>query len=218
MLDSPQNGVWVVADGMGGHKAGDLASSSIVRAMSEIGEIEKPSRLVDTVEDRLIDVNKRLYALSKQDGKDSVIGSTVAMVVALPGYCLCIWAGDSRVYRLRDFKLEQLTTDHSEVEELIADGMLERSEAAGYPGENVITRAVGGEEELLLELRLFPMRNKDRYLICSDGLFKDIEFNEIQQLLADGSTVDASQRLLACALSRRCSDNVSIVTMDFERR
>ena len=218
MLDLPERGLWVVADGMGGHQAGDVASSSIVQALSQIGEHDRPSKLVDEVEDRLIEVNKKLFDMSKSDGQSHVIGSTVAAVVALPAHCLCVWAGDSRVYRLRDFQLEQLTVDHSEVEELIAEGSLDRSEAAGYPGENVITRAVGGEEELVLELQLFPMQHKDRYMICSDGLYKDVETDEIREMMSDGSTADVCRKLLSCALSRRCLDNVSIVTMDFERQ
>jgi len=218
MLDLPQRGLWVVADGMGGHDAGDVASSSIVSALANIGEFDGPGKLVNEVEDQLIDVNRRLYALSKEGGQSQVIGSTVAAVVALPGYCLCIWAGDSRVYRLRDFNLEQLTIDHSEVEELIAEGSLERADASGYPGENVITRAVGGEEELVLEVRLVPMQNRDRYLICSDGLYKDVTPDEIGELMSNGNTADVCQKLLSCALSRRCADNVSVVAMDFEQR
>lgn len=218
MLDLPQRGLWAVADGMGGHQAGDIASSSVVAALATTGEHDRPSALVDEVEDQLIRVNQQLFAMSKADGRNAVIGCTVAVLMALPGHCLCAWAGDSRVYRLRDFKLEQLTTDHSEVEELIAEGSLARADADGYPGENVITRAVGGEEELVVELRLFPMRDKDRYLICSDGLYKDVQFDEIRQLMSDGSTVDACQKLLALALSRTCADNVSVVAVDFEKR
>lgn len=217
-LDYSQRGLWVVADGMGGHEAGDVASSSVVKALSEIGETDSPSELVNEVEDNLIQVNRQLYAMSQEGGRGQVIGTTVAAVLALPGHCLCMWAGDSRVYRLRDFKLEQITTDHSEVEELIAQGALERSQAAGYPGENVITRAVGGEEDLLLEVQLFEMRDKDRYLICSDGLYKDVTFEEIEEMMADGSTADVCQKLLACALSRRCADNVSVIAVDFEQQ
>jgi serine/threonine protein phosphatase PrpC len=217
-LDNSQKGVWVVADGMGGHDAGDVASSSVVRALSTIGEFDAPSKLVNEVEDRLIQVNRELFQMSQQGGHGRVIGTTVVAVLALPGHCLCIWAGDSRVYRLRNFTLEQITTDHSEVEELIAQGALERSEAAGYPGENVITRAVGGEEELMLEVRLFELQDKDRYLLCSDGLYKDVTFEEIGEIMSDGNTADVCQKLLACALSRRCADNVSVIAVDFEKR
>jgi len=218
MLDLPQRGLWAVADGMGGHHAGDVASSSIVESLAQVGEHDQPSGFVNEVEDRLIDVNRRLFAMSQADGDKGVIGSTVAAVLALPAHCLCIWAGDSRVYRLRDYQLEQLTVDHSEGEELIAEGSLQRSEAAGYPGENVITRAVGGEEELVVEVQLFPMHNRDRYMICSDGLYKDVAFDEIREMMSEGSTNDVCQKLLSCALSRRCADNVSVVAVDFLQR
>ena len=216
IFDRPQSGLWVVADGMGGHEAGEVASGAIVAGLSQIAEIEQASKFVDTVEDCLIDVNRRLFAASSSQGK--VMGSTVAAVLALPGHCMCMWAGDSRVYRLRNFELEELTTDHSEVEELIAEGSLKREDAEGYPGENVITRAVGGEEELYLEVKLFEMAHKDRYLVCSDGLYKDVEFDEIQEILSDGDITSACQRLIACAKSRRCSDNVSVIGVDFELR
>ena len=217
-LDLPQRGLWVVADGMGGHEAGDVASQSIVKSLADIGEYDRPSDLVNLVEDKLMQVNDQLFEMSRANGRGHVIGSTVAALLALPGHCLCMWAGDSRVYRLRDFKLEEVTTDHSEVEELIAEGRLERSEAEGYPGENIITRAVGGEEGLIVEVRLFPMENKDRYLLCSDGLYKDISFEEIEEMMSDGSTSDVCKTLLSCALSRKCADNVSIIAVDFERQ
>jgi serine/threonine protein phosphatase PrpC len=216
ILDRPQSGLWVVADGMGGHEAGEVASGAIVAGLSQLDDIDQVSKFVNAVEDGLMDVNRRLYAASSSQGK--VMGSTVAAVLALPGHCMCMWAGDSRVYRLRNFELQELTTDHSEVEELIADGSLAREDADGYPGENVITRAVGGEEDLYLEVKLFELAHKDRYLICSDGLYKDVKVHEIQEILSDGSITSACQRLIACAKSRRCSDNVSVIGVDFERR
>lgn len=217
-LDLSHKGLWVVADGMGGHEAGDLASSSVVSALADIGDIEVPSLLVDEVEDRLLNVNRQLYAMSQEGGQSRVIGTTVAALLALPGHCLCLWAGDSRVYRLRNYQLEQITTDHSEVEELISQGLLDRSDAADHPGENVITRAVGGEEELLVEVRLFELQNRDRFLICSDGLYKDVSFEEIGEIMSGGNTADVCQKLLACALSRRCADNVSVIAVDFDQR
>ncbi len=216
ILDRPNIGLWVVADGMGGHEAGDVASSSIVTALSMLGNYDRPRDFVDAVEDCIIDVNRRLYDASSVAGQ--IMGSTVAAVLALPDYALCMWAGDSRVYRLRNYVLEELTTDHSEVEELIAEGSLRREDADNYPGENVITRAVGGEPNLYLEVRMFELKHKDRFLVCSDGLYKDLSFQEIQSLLSDGAVTMACQKLLELAKSRRCSDNVSIIGVDFEQR
>lgn len=201
---------------MGGHEAGEVASGAIVAGLAQVGDSDQPSTFVDAVEDCLMDVNRRLFAASSSQGK--VMGSTVAAVLALPGHCLCMWAGDSRVYRLRNFELQELTTDHSEVEELIAEGSLAREDADGYPGENVITRAVGGEDELFLEVKLFEMAHKDRYLICSDGLYKDVKFHEIREILSGGDVAAACRRLIDCAKSRRCSDNVSVIGVDFELR
>jgi len=216
ILDRPRQGLWAVADGMGGHEAGDLASSSIVSELASLGHYDTPSQFTDAVEDTLMAVNKRLYAMSGVDGK--VIGSTVAVLLALPGHCLCMWAGDSRIYRLRNFVLEALTTDHSEVEELIAEGSLSREDAPGYEGENIITRAVGGEDDLYVEVRLFELGHKDRFLLCSDGLYKEVDFDEIREILSDGGIPTAVQRLVDLAKSRRCSDNVSVIGVEFERR
>ena len=216
ILDRPQTGLWVVADGMGGHEAGDVASSTIVAALSALGDHDRPREFVDAVEDCIINVNRRLYEASSVTGQ--IMGSTVVAVLALPGYALCMWAGDSRVYRLRNYALEELTTDHSEVEELIAEGSLRREDAENYPGENVITRAVGGESELYLEVRMFELKHKDRFLLCSDGLYKDLSFKEIESLLSDGAVTTACRKLLDLAKSRRCSDNVSIIGVDFEQR
>ncbi len=216
ILDRPQHGLWVVADGMGGHEAGDLASTSIVSALASLGSFDRPSAFVDAVEDTLIAVNQRLFATSAAEGK--VIGSTVVALLALPRHCLCMWAGDSRVYRLRNFELRELTTDHSEVEEMIAEGSLAREDAADYPGENIITRAVGGEDDLCVEVRLFELNHKDRLLLCSDGLYKEVAFDEIREILSDGGIATAVRRLVDLAKSRRCSDNTSVIGVDFEQR
>jgi serine/threonine protein phosphatase PrpC len=215
-LNCPQRGLWVIADGMGGHDAGAVASASIVDALADIGECASPADFADEVTHRLVRVNRELHAMANANGGNRVIGSTVAILLALPDHCLCLWAGDSRIYRLRGSQLEQLTTDHSEVESLIADGVLERIAIDEYRGTNFITRAVGAEEVLDLERRLVPIRHRDRFLICSDGLYKDLSFSEIAGLMLDGGTAEVCQKLLSQALARHCADNVSLIAVDFE--
>ncbi len=214
ILDRPQAGLWVVADGMGGHNAGDVASSRIIEALSEQPPAEG---VVDWVEDQIRRVNYEMYYLSKQGDSDGVIGSTVVAMVALQGYCVCIWAGDSRVYRLRDYQLEQITVDHSHVEELIADGLLDRAGANGHPGENIITRAVGGEDTIELGMQLVPLQAGDRFLLCSDGLYKELSDHEMAETLASGDAVESCRRLMDRALAGRCADNVSVITIDFSQ-
>ena len=147
-LELGSRGVWVVADGMGGHQCGNLASQMVVNLVGEIGPAETPGQLLDLVEDALIAANRRLYARSLEGERPTVIGSTVAVLLVVGSHAVIGWAGDSRVYRLRGGILEQVSRDHSEVEELIEQGVLSRASAEEHPAANVITRAVGGAEEL----------------------------------------------------------------------
>ena len=214
-LELPGRGVWVVADGMGGHQSGDLASQMVVDLVAQIGVHDKPSRLVDLVEDALMTANRRLYRKSLEGERPTVIGSTVAALLAIGGYAITVWAGDSRVYRLRGGVLEQVSRDHSEVEELIDQGVLSRATAEDHPAANVITRAVGGAEDLYLDLELLRLKNCDRFLLCSDGLYKELTEQEIAVLLADGDCQKACAQLLSTALSRECTDNVTALVVDF---
>lgn len=173
-LDLPSRGLWVVADGMGGHAAGDVASQMIVETLRQIPAVDKLSGFVDVVEDCLLDANRKLYEMSRSGAEQRVIGSTVAALLAFENHCLCAWAGDSRIYRLRDGIFEQVTRDHSEVEEMIEQGLITPEAAAVHPSANIITRAVGGTSDLHLDLELFELQSLDRFLVCSDGLYKEL--------------------------------------------
>lgn len=215
-LDAPTIGLWAVADGMGGHEAGDVASQMIVQTLATLDAAEDTVTFLDQVRRSLQATNNRLFAMSGQGENRSTIGSTVAVMAARAGECICIWAGDSRVYRLRDFELRQLTTDHSEVEFLITERGLSRQEAEQHPDANVVTRAVGGDERLVLDTVRDTVQTRDRYLLCSDGLPRELSPSDIAQILSEGSCIDACQKLMQGALSGRCADNVTVVTVDFE--
>ena len=215
-LNAPGRGLWAVADGMGGHDDGNVASEMIVQTLGGLVAAERGVVPVDRVQNALEEVNSRLYAKAGSADSSSTCGSTVAVMVADGGYCICLWAGDSRIYRLRDFLLTQLTRDHSEVEFLIAERGLSRDEAQRHPDANIVTRAIGGEEKISLELYRDRVKTRDRYLLCSDGLNKELSAEEIAQILSRGSCTDACRNLVQCALSRRCADNVTVVAVDFE--
>lgn len=216
-FNAPGRGIWAVADGMGGHDAGNLASQMTVQALEAIDPTNSAQAPGDQIAGALQAVNARLFAKSRENpDKVSTIGSTVAVLVATAGQGLCLWAGDSRIYRLRNFLLNQLTRDHSEVEFLIAERGLSRFEAEKHPDANVITRAVGAEDYLHLESSCGGIKSRDRYLLCSDGLTREVPAEEIAEILSRGSCIDACRDLVRCALSRRCSDNVTVVTVDFE--
>jgi type VI secretion system protein ImpM len=210
VLDCPQVGLWVVADGMGGHNAGDVASSMIVEALTGVSRHASPSAQLDEVEDRLRSVNHRLYQASL-DNQAGMSGSTIVALLAFERHCLSIWAGDSRVYRCRAASLEQITLDHSEAQEM-RDVGLDSSQAAA---SNVITRAVGGAQELFLDIELRELQNHDRYLLCSDGLYRELSDSDMAHHLTGNDPEGACKALMRQALSGTCSDNVSTIVVQF---
>lgn len=211
LLDEPAAGLWVVADGMGGHNAGDVASRMIVDALKSLPRCASPSAQVDEVENRLREVNRRLYeeSLNNQAGMS---GSTIVALLALERHCLSIWAGDSRAYRSREGSIEQITRDHSEAQEW-RDGVAEDSTDAAT--SNVITRAVGGSQELFLDIELRELRNHDRYLLCSDGLYRELSDADMAHHLTGNDPEGACKALMKQALSGTCSDNVSVIVVQF---
>ena len=214
VLELPAVGLWVVADGMGGHNAGDVASRMIVEALCAIARPQRLSELLDGVEDRLQAVNERLYRSSLESGR-GMTGSTVAALLAFDAYCLSIWAGDSRIYRLRDGSLTCVTRDHSEVQDLVDEGVINEQAAAHHNAANVITRAVGGGQDLYLDLELRELQHGDRYLLCSDGLYKELSKAILIQHLALHDVDRACKALMSQALAGPCNDNVSVVAVEF---
>lgn len=210
ILDLSTAGLWVVADGMGGHNAGDVASRMIVESLAGFERRGPPSALLDDVEDRLTEVNRRLYNESLVSGA-GMSGSTIVGLLAFERHCISIWAGDSRVYRGRGNKLEQITRDHSEQQEAIDGGVADASTNAS----NVITRAVGGAPELHLDIELRELRNNDRYLLCSDGLYREISERDMSHHLTANDPEGACKALIKQALSGVCSDNVSVIVVEF---
>lgn len=216
-LDMPARGLWVVADGMGGHEAGDVASQMVVSELGRIDSHDSFSEYVNDVEDRVLSVNQRLYSMAHQGDEEKVIGCTLAGMLAFGAHCVSVWVGDSRVYRLRDGHLKQITRDHSEVQEMVSRGEISEAEAESHPASNVITRAVGGVERLFLDLTVERLEDGDRYLICSDGLYKDLDPREIEEFLEPGDCFDACTELIEASLSRDCLDNVTVVVVDFKQ-
>jgi serine/threonine protein phosphatase PrpC len=212
-LELGDSGLWVVADGMGGHDAGDYASGLIVEALADVARHTDPDAFLDDVERRLVEVNRRLFERATRLSR--TIGSTVVAVLAFRSYFLSLWAGDSRVYRAGAGGLEQVTRDHSQVEEMVALGELRREEVANHPMSNVITRAVGGASTLRLEATLQGINDGDRLLICSDGLYKDLDRDDIQEMLTGGSPADACKALVDLAMLRGGGDNITAVVIDF---
>ncbi|MGE0384697.1 MAG: PP2C family serine/threonine-protein phosphatase [Gammaproteobacteria bacterium] len=211
-LDRNDIGLWVVADGMGGHAAGDLASQLVVSTLAKVPEGNSLSEFVDAVEDAILYANSRLVNLSAETQQTS--GSTVVAFLAREQHGIMLWAGDSRLYRLRAGRLKQLTTDHSQVEYYVQKGMLTREQALNHPAANMVTRAVGAGPDLYLDVDVTDLMAGDRYLLCSDGLDKHVPDPDIAALLGMGDPQSAAQNLIDATLARGATDNVTVSVIE----
>lgn len=211
-LDAREEGLWVVADGMGGHSRGDQASQAVVNSLSSFKRSGDLTQNIENIENRLLIANRTCRGMVQ--GK--VIGSTVAALFSFDPFCFFLWAGDSRVYRLRDGEMKQMTEDHSLVQEMYALGEITEEEAEHHPSSNIITRAVGVHDKLRVEMQYTTVHPGDRYLLCSDGLYKDLNKAEIQQLLAQGPAHQSVDSLVNLALERGGGDNVTAIVVQAE--
>ncbi len=211
-LNRPDLGVWAVADGMGGHAAGDVASQIVVDRLAQLPANSSLSALIDAAEDRLLEANRKLLTLAMRQ-KERTIGSTVLALVARGRHAACLWAGDSRLYRIRGRRIEQMMQDHAMVEDLVASGLITREEAADHPQANRITRAIGAMPSLFMDIELFAVQPGDIYLLCSDGLYKELSNDEIVKTLNNNE--QAVDKLIMFALERGARDNVTVVTVRF---
>ncbi|MGH8550125.1 MAG: PP2C family protein-serine/threonine phosphatase [Methylococcales bacterium] len=207
-------GIWVVADGMGGHDSGDLASRSVVESLEKVKTGTVLNETLDQIRSQLGEVNQFLQRKAAERGPNRTIGSTVVVMVVHQEQCAFLWAGDSRLYRLRAGRLERLTRDHSQVQAIIDLGMLKPEDAEGHPAANTITRAVGAFETIDLEGRNTDLQSGDVYLLCSDGLYKELSEEEIAGILEQRDCRNACNDLVDLALKRRCRDNVTALVID----
>ena len=209
-LELPDNGIWSVADGMGGHHAGDYASTQVVETLSEVAAGDSIGAVAGEVVARLEAVNERLYH-EGQARKSIIIGCTVVALLGLGRHAAVIWAGDSRAYRLREGSLEQLTRDHSRIQALIERGVISAREAESHPEANVITRAVGVAERIELDTEVLQVKDGDTFLLCSDGLSRFVTDDEFLEVLNQSDCERACEELLRRALASSARDNITVI-------
>ena len=209
VLEQPR--LWVVADGMGGHEAGDVASNLIMQELKQLNPTTTLNDYIDNVDDKLIAVNNKLRSMAREKYNNRTVGSTVVTMLTCDKNIAYLWAGDSRLYRIRDNKLTRLTTDHSEVQNLIEQNLLLPEEAESHPSANVITRAIGAVDNLYLSVGLEEIMNNDIYLLCSDGLYRDITDYELLKNSLQKNPTQITNDLMSLALSREAKDNITIV-------
>lgn len=209
----PAAGLWVVADGMGGHDAGDIASAIITEEIESVGIPVSALDLRARVAERLGRAHGRITAHSQELGH-ATVGSTVAALLIFGDGFACLWAGDSRIYLLRGGRLSRLTTDHSEVQELIEAGRLTEEQARTWPRRNVITRAVGIHAAPNLDQVTGAVQEGDVFLLCTDGLTEHLRDPELAAALAGRDTPQrAADALVAETLARGARDNVTTIVL-----
>ncbi|NOZ53866.1 MAG: serine/threonine-protein phosphatase [Gammaproteobacteria bacterium] len=213
LLERSDIGLWAVADGMGGHHAGDVASSSIVNILDDMHPSNRLSAYVDEVEDRILAINDRLRRMAAEHEDNRTIGSTIVAMIALASHCAFLWAGDSRVYRSRNNECVQITRDHSQVEEMVQQGLILREDAEQHPAANIITRAVGASDNLYIDVDIEELQKHDTFLLCSDGLYKHISDEEIAELLKINNINDIPHQLINTTLERGAIDNVTVIAI-----
>lgn len=201
VLGMPGSGLWAVADGMGGHSCGDVASQAVVQALRESGSTRMGHELLRDLHGAMQQVNRSLRELAALEPGAGVIGTTVAVLVLEADNFHCYWAGDSRVYLLRDGGFRRLTRDHA-VAAKSATGIQAR-----------LTRAVGADDTIELDHVHGHLYEDDVFLLCSDGLTRVVADDRIADLLRTHSPEDACQALLDAALAGGGPDNISCITV-----
>jgi PPM family protein phosphatase len=206
--------LFAVADGMGGAQAGEVASKLAAAALQDTdpGAVRGSEDIVELIQE----ANRRVHARSNEDPSTSGMGTTMTVALVEDGHVMIGHVGDSRAYRVRDGKLEQLTEDHSLVNELLKSGKLSPEEAEVHPQRSVITRAVGTDPDVDVETYPVETREGDLFLLCSDGLTDMVAESEILEILErNRDDLDRAARALIQAANRGGGeDNITVVAFE----
>jgi serine/threonine protein phosphatase PrpC len=219
----PESGLFILADGLGGYNAGEIASTMAVSTLlAELpGELDSARQADSTFDpqsvlrDRLIAMNSTIYRAALNSSAFEGMATTIVVAWLLGDRLWVAHTGDSRLYRMREGQLEQLTRDHSFSQELLDAGMVTEEEARLLPAKNLVTRALGASAEVDPEVRDYALRAGDLVMMCSDGLTEMISFAEINAQLGsyNGDVQEAARRLVDMANDAGGRDNVSVVVV-----
>ncbi|MFP3461190.1 protein phosphatase 2C domain-containing protein [Arthrobacter globiformis] len=208
--------VFAVADGMGGHEAGEVASGMCVRALAQLPQLATGERTATAgvVQQYLASADESIRSATGSRAGTTLSGVVVVEQMGVP-YWLVMNIGDSRTYRLSQGRLAQVSVDHSEVQELVESGEITAEEAAVHPRRHVVTRALGAGDETEADYWLLPIEEGDRVMVCSDGLNGELTDGQMLEIL---STVEDPQEavdaLIQAALRRGGRDNITVIVID----
>lgn len=209
-LEAPDIGLWAVADGMGGHEGGQIASRAVIDSLDCTPDLSSEAAFVKDIRERLIAANHRIGAISQEYFAGRMIGSTVTILLGYDRKAICLWVGDSRLYLFRDGQLRQVNRDHTAVADLVEQHLLTAEEVDLHSLRNVITRAIGAHDQLEVDCREEEIRPGDVLMLCTDGLNKVVSDAEISSKLSSGTPAQMANELLGMTLTRTAPDNVTV--------
>ncbi len=206
--------IYAVADGMGGHGSGDVASALAAQVLARCADVHP--LCTEAVLAALEEANRVIIERDPVNRMGTTVTGLAGLGTAGEDHLMVFNVGDSRVYQLAADRIEQLTVDHSEVQELLLDGVITREQARTHPRRNIVTRALGSDPVLLADHWLLPATGGDRFLLCSDGLFSELPDEAILPLLSAGTPQQAAEALVAAANDAGGRDNITVVIVDIE--
>jgi len=214
ILVRPEAGLWAVADGMGGHDAGEVASQVVVDSLAGLTLLGSPYKRGQQVEASIHSANSTIRALASQRHIPKM-GSTVAALYIHDRHFACMWAGDSRAYLLRNGRLQLITRDHSVIQEVIDTGLVDELNAKRVYGANAITRAVGIDEAVKLETAYGSVEAGDHFLLCSDGVTAVMSDTTIEEYLSrpSSSVEEMVEAIETACTSKGAPDNLAIIVV-----
>jgi serine/threonine protein phosphatase PrpC len=212
--------ILAIADGMGGHVAGEIASSIAIRALAPLDSkisLAAPfddDAITDFLLHTLAGVDDQIGAMIDADPRLEGMGTTLTALILDSDRIAIVHVGDSRCYRVRDGRTDQLTRDHTLVQELVDQGRITEGEALEHPQRSLLTQALMGHHDVAPDIALYDARVGDRFLLCSDGLSSVVSPADLRSFLAAESVNDALDQLVAAATNRGAPDNVSAIVVD----
>lgn len=213
-INYPDRKIWVVADGMGGHDNGEIASRMVVEALADLELAQDFDERVKQITRSLRFVNKQLTQQDKTVVKGqlpSIMGTTVVALLIEDYRMACIWAGDSRCYLFRKGNIYQVTKDHAVWQELMDEQQLSMQEAQQQKGSFALTRAIGADEELSLGIVEMEITTGDRFLLCSDGIYQYVSYDQLYQAMSKASPHLAIEQLFHDVLATEAKDNLTAI-------
>jgi protein phosphatase len=214
--DPDQIGLFIVADGMGGHQAGEVASALAVKSISEELKGSLPhcrsAQAVDScLRDAVVRANRTIYELAMSDTGYNGMGTTVVVCAVQSGQAHIAHIGDSRAYLIRTGALRQLTTDHSLVQELLSRGRITEAEAVDHPRKNILTRALGTDPAVEVDTACLDLLPGDRIMLCTDGLTNHVDAQELLEFALKDPLQDACGEMIRLANERGGFDNMTVL-------